>query len=551
MVVAAEEADKQKLRGGYYTPQPIARFLVDWALNGGESVPRVLEPSMGDGAFVIELARALRDRGVKAGQIGPTIHGVELFPEEIETAKQRLEGSAFDSSSFSFYSGDFFETSRTYLENQKFDIVLGNPPFIRYQSFPDAQRDEAMSQLSALGFKLNKLTNAWLFFLLRSITMMKDKSRLAMVIPAELLQVKYAAEAREFIAEHFSSVTVVTFKSLVFDGIQQEVVLLLAEKNPASPSHGIDVVEIENLVALKNFKHALKDPGHLKPIEHQTDKWTQYFLSKEEILLLRKIRALQGLTEMRQLASVDVGIVTGNNKFFVVSQDQAEQHNILNSTVPLVGKSASLMGLDFGKDKWKELATLGLPSHLLFLKDSDPVGERVSEYLDLGIQAEVHKGYKCRIRKNWYVVPSTWISDAFLLRQIHGFPKLILNSAGAACTDTIHRVRFAEHVNPNAMAVSFFNSLTFAMSEVIGRSYGGGVLELEPNEAEELLIPYMEGSGGLFQKIDGLVRASKIEEALDIVDAAVLSAGIGLERDDLTRMRGIWRKLSARRIGRR
>lgn len=43
-------ATEQKLRGGYYTPPLITRFLADWAVQSTSD--RVLEPSAGDGAFV-------------------------------------------------------------------------------------------------------------------------------------------------------------------------------------------------------------------------------------------------------------------------------------------------------------------------------------------------------------------------------------------------------------------------------------------------------------------------------------------------------------------
>ena len=43
----------EKLRGGYYTPEPVARFLAEWVTSAG---PRLLEPSCGDGAILRVLA---------------------------------------------------------------------------------------------------------------------------------------------------------------------------------------------------------------------------------------------------------------------------------------------------------------------------------------------------------------------------------------------------------------------------------------------------------------------------------------------------------------
>ena len=48
-----------------------------------------------------------------------------------------------------------------------------------------------------------------------------------MVLPAELLQVKYAKELRGYLASKYSSLSVVTFRKLLFPQIQQETILLL------------------------------------------------------------------------------------------------------------------------------------------------------------------------------------------------------------------------------------------------------------------------------------------------------------------------------------
>ena len=99
--------------------------------------------------------------------------------------------------------------------------------------------------------------------------------------------------------------------------------------------------------------------------------------------------------------------------------------------------------------------------------------------------------------------------------------------------------------------ISFINSLTFAFSEITGRSYGGGVLTFEPTEIEELPFPILKDTKIDFKKIDGLIRLRKIEQVLDIIDQELLIKQLRFTMEEVQRLRGIWKKLSSRRQNRK
>ena len=126
-----------------------------------------------------------------------------------------------------------------------------------------------------------------------------------------------------------------------------------------------------------------------------------------------------------------------------------------------------------------------------------------------------------------------------------------MNYVEASSTDTIHRLRFiSDEYSPESIVICFLNSLTFAFSEVTGRSYGGGVMTFEPTEIEELLIPVVENHGIDINLIDELIREDRIEEVLDIVDKAVLINHYGFTLEETIELRNIWLKMSDRRINR-
>src|SRR6201997_1866850 len=203
-------ASADKVRGAYYTPAPVAQFLARWV---GESGPRIVEPSCGDGAILRELARR-SDR----------VRGVELIAPEAAKARE-----------FAPVDAENLFTWLTKTEAGGWDGVAGNPPYIRFGNWAADQRDPALELMRREGLRPSRLTNAWVPFVVASTVLVRDGGRVALVLPAELLQVGYAAQLRDFLLNRFCEITLLTFERLVFDGILQEVVLFcgVVGKRPA------------------------------------------------------------------------------------------------------------------------------------------------------------------------------------------------------------------------------------------------------------------------------------------------------------------------------
>lgn len=523
----------QKLRGGYYTPDPLGAFLAGYLADGG--CRSVLEPSSGDGQLLVAAERAMPEA---------EIVGVELMPEEAERARERVGNTV------EVVASDLFGWYRD-ARSGSLDGVIGNPPFIRYQSFPASYRDEAMAFMRSRGLSPNRMTNAWVPFVVVSVDALREGGRLAMVLPAELLQVNYAGELRSYLAAKFSELHLVTFRSLVFEGIQQETVLLLGQKGPGPASivtH--DLADERNLPGyVLSADRAEATPSRMVT---QSEKWTRYWLRPNELGLMRELVDSPDLLRLGSYADVNVGIVTGRNAFFVMTGQEADERGLAASCVDLVGRSAQTPGLIHGQSDQAELRPGSSRSLLLQLgnTDRDELPAEALAWVKHGESLGYHKGYKCRIRlPNWWQVPSDWRPDGFMLRQIYEGPRLIVNESDATCTDTLHRVRLTGDATARQLAVACMNSMTWAFAEIIGRSYGGGVLELEPREAIALPIP-TPGDEGDLEEFDLLARAKRFEDVLDEVDRLYLKAQ-GLTSSEIELLRSAWRRLSTRRRGRK
>jgi adenine-specific DNA-methyltransferase len=539
--------DFDKLRGGYYTPSPIAEFICSWAIENANDL--VLEPSCGDGNFIQAAIERFSELGVNGDDLYGRIKGVELIPEEAQKAITRA--ATFGLNGDTIVNNDFF----SFISNQEgiaYNSIIGNPPFIRYQNFPPKHRDIAIQMMENLGLKPNKLTNIWVPFLVICSSLLAENGRLGMVIPAELFQVKYAEQTRVFLSKFFERITIITFKKLVFDGIQQEVVIMLCEKM-VPKSQGIRVLQLEDLDQLSEIDFDAVAETEVVDIRHDNEKWTKYFLNPREIDFLREIKDSNRIPLANNILDADVGIVTGRNEFFMLKESQVEEWNLQDVTTKVVSKSNQLSGIIFNDRDFDANAQKDLPNQLFLPENTEfeNLNKYSQKYIKYGEEKKFHTGYKCRIRKKWYITPSLWIPQGFALRQVNRYPKLILNHVEASSTDTIHRVRFiSNEFSPESIVVCFLNSLTFAFSEVTGRSYGGGVMTFEPTEIEELLIPVVENHGIDINLVDELIRKDRIEEVLDIVDKAVLIDHYGFTLEETLELRNIWLKMSDRRINR-
>ena len=529
-----ENASAEKLRGAYYTPIEIAKFILQWGINGS-SDSEILEPSCGDGVFL----ECLNNEKMAFKKIT----AVEFETEEANKARAiNLENSCVRNDDFHQFC---LNTS------DRYDLIVGNPPFIRYQYYDSDQQILADEIFKRAGLKRTKLTNAWVTFVVGCSMLLKEQGKLGFVVPSELLQVKYAQQLRKFLETHFNKINIISFENLVFEDIQQEVVLLLCEKNLSS-EHLIEHIEVADIRGLFQL-----DPKRLKfptkKIDFHSDKWTYYFLDKSELNLLEKIRCKSRST-IGSYADVEVGITTGSNDYFTVPQSIVNIYQLNEYARPMVGRSVQVNSLCFTKADWQTNVESGAKAMLLvFSPNAHVIGnEGTKAYLASGESNKIHEGYKTSIRDQWYVIPSIKLSDALFLRRNNQYPKFVLNEANAYTTDTMHRVFIHEGVNKKALLASYYNSLSFAFAEILGRNFGGGCLELMPSEVSDIFIPYRIENEKLFDTIDQMLRDKKSpDEILDITDEYILCDGLGLSKDEASLCRSIWHKTMGRRLGRK
>ena len=414
--------------------------------------------------------------------------------------------------------------------------MVGNPPFIRYQYLPDEQQQLAKRIFEQLDLPFTKHTNAWVPFVLASIGLLRPGGRIAMVIPSEIFHIPHAQSLRRYLAKQCSRILILDPEEIWFKDTLQGTVLLFAEKKKdlSEKGQGVAIIPVTSRKTLDGDPEDLfQNAAYTNGITIE-GKWMPLFLSIRERTLISQLKTREDIKTFSEIASVDVGIVTGANKFFLVTDSTVEEFALHQWAHPMFGRSNHVRGLVYYKKT-------GLPANFLWFQEEqiDELPTNVNKYLEIGLSQKLHTRFKCRTRKLWYKVPSVYSAPIAMLKRAHHYPRLVLNSAAAYTTDTAYRIQ-SLGIKPEALVLGFVNSLTCLTAEMEGRHYGGGVLELVPSEI-------INASVADLAEADRRFRTSKDDsEFLHKQDSLILGR-IGLTKVEQETLHCAWVKLRDRR----
>src|SRR6185295_7381436 len=154
------ERSQRKSLGAYYSPHSLVEPMVAWALTRADQ--SVLDPSCGDGVFLASAGRRLRELGAGSREIAALLHAVDLNPDAARFTRERLTALGLPLANVRVAS--FFSLPPPNCltgPTEGVDLVIGNPPYIRYQEFSGGTRKEALARAAEAGVQLNRLASSW------------------------------------------------------------------------------------------------------------------------------------------------------------------------------------------------------------------------------------------------------------------------------------------------------------------------------------------------------------------------------------------------------
>jgi hypothetical protein len=548
-----DSPELKKGRGAFFTPPELAEFLVRWAVRSADD--RVLEPSCGEAAFLAPAAERLAELG---GGAAGRLHGVEIHAASARAAARRVAARGAEAA---IETADFFDVPPPDDERERFDAVIGNPPYVRYQQFQGEGRAKALRAALACGVRLTRLASSWAAFLVHATRFLKADGRLGLVLPAELLTVSYAAPVRRFLLSNLARVRLVLFEELVFPGVLEEVVLLLAEGRGSAPS--FEVLQVRDLADLPLLPRLPSLDGAVwsgfAPVGE--DKWTPALVSASAFARYREIAAGAGFEELSAWGDTYLGAVTGSNRFFALDERAARAERLPARDLERISPPGSkhLRGLTFTATAWRERAAAGDAVYLFYPRDGRR-SRAAERRIAAGAAAGVPDAYKCRVRAPWWRVPLVPTPDLLFTYMDHERPRLVANKARVRHLNSLYGVRLRagrKRLGADLLPLAALNSVSLLGAEVVGRSYGGGLLKLEPREADRMPVPskaVLERAAprlsALRPEVDAALARGELAAAVALVDRELLERELGLDPDALDELRRARRVLFARRTAR-
>jgi methylase of polypeptide subunit release factors len=281
------EGNKSK-HGSYYTPSQITDEM---SLMLGNSIETFFDPCCGTGSFLLSVAK-------NKNLLIDNIYGSDIDKNAVFIAKINLllhfKHSAKEPKIF---CTDILNSSDSNLHKDiigKVDAIATNPPW-------GANKNEKLSEKYKALLSSNEIFS---MIIAKSLEIVKERGECVFVLPVSILNIKAHSNIRKILA---TKTTIVSIKEhgKTFTQVFTPIILMHLKKSIPNPKNIVSITT-------KTLNHKIEQKRFVNTKDYIFD----INITTEEKNLIKKIYSQPHLT-LKDNADWALGIITGNNKFFI------------------------------------------------------------------------------------------------------------------------------------------------------------------------------------------------------------------------------------------
>lgn len=461
--------------GQFATPPALALSLARYAHRlMGKAPARFLDPAIGTGSFYSAALQTFGEKHITAAT------GIELDPLFAQTAATLWEGHGLQ-----VIKGDF---TKQRVPQQRFDLVLTNPPYVRHHHLEAGEKDRLKSRLArSLHLDISGLAGLYCYFLLLCHDWMEDQGLAVWLIPSEFMDVNYGVTLRRYLTEYVTLLHIHRFcpTDVQFTDALVTSAVVVFRQAPPPAGHA----------ARFSFAGPIEHPQSEAQVPLETlrrsRKWTQF----PATITVRDT----GELNLGDIFAIKRGLATGSNSFFILTQQEIEDRHIPRQFVKPI-----LPGPRHLTSDTIDALPNGAPdvSPHLYLIDCNEPEERIEatwprfyEYLQTGKAQKIHEAYLSRHRSPWYSQeqrPPAPFLCTYMGRSRNGkHPFRFIWNCSQATAHNVYlmlyptgplRAALKAHPELHALVFEALQRITPAQLLSEGRVYGGGLHKVEPKE---------------------------------------------------------------------
>lgn len=454
-------------------PQIVARILdfAGYTDDRDLSKLKILEPSCGHGAFLKEILRRIAASARRHGfdpaeAVGRNVFAYEIDEQKITRCKSLLTETFPDTAGhINYFNEDFLLNTL----GHRFDFIVGNPPYVRYDNIPSDLR----KQYQALFKSFHQRVDIYVLFFEKCLRMLAPDGIHAFVCANRWLKNEYGRRLRELVFDHFhlsKFYDIEKIKAFEEDVLAYPAITII-KNNPSD--HMVRCASFASMEELyQPFEMTLK---------RLTDRseWTGLFHCCHDNASLRKIEE-QGF-------KIGIGVATGaDNVFISEGLDSIVEHQLL---LPAIG-SKNLTGRNGEISKLWLLNPYDENGRLIDL-DSYPLAK---DYLSRFREKLQGRYIATKGGKGWYstidrIDPALVGRPKILIPDISGRTDFFIDEGNFYPLHNLYYITHSDIGRLRILASMLMSDFAKAQVAGIANQMNGGYLRWQSQTLRKLLLP--------------------------------------------------------------